>query len=84
MSNNHKQASSSSIIKALRKLLGDISQADLGYRIGVSVTTVSRWETGAAEPTFNLEQIQKLEVILKGLGLEFSDLPQIAQKLEGK
>lgn len=38
-------------IGQLRKLLGDISQSELGRRLGgVSQSTISRWETGLDEP----------------------------------
>lgn len=36
-------------LKELRKKL-DVSQEQLAQRLGVSVGTVSRWETGRAEP----------------------------------
>ena len=36
-------------VKEIRKKLG-LTQAQLALRIGVSVTTVSRWETGKCEP----------------------------------
>ena len=49
-------------IKALRAKLG-ISQAALGALIGVSVTSINRWENGAASPKNGaiLGMISKLE-----------------------
>ena len=48
----------------------DLSQRDLAARLGVSQSTVARWETGQSSPTLSLvEQM----LALSGLRLEMTD-----------
>ncbi len=48
-------------IKWLRHGLG-LTQADFAHKLGVTVTSVNRWENGAAKPSrLALEKIEKLE-----------------------
>lgn len=44
-------------LKKLRKI-NNISQADLAKKMGVSLTTISNWETGYSKP--DVEQLKKI------------------------
>ena len=49
-------------IKALRERLGGISQQELANRLGVSLQSVHRWETGKKAPIKPyVEKIEALE-----------------------
>jgi putative transcriptional regulator len=52
--------------------LRNMSQADLAEALGVSRTTVMRWETGRAEPNLTIRQVRAL---LKALDITFDELP---------
>ena len=60
-----------------RKELG-LTQRKIAETIGVTVQTVSNWETGAYQPKLTLEQIEKLCNILqtdiKGLRIMFETM----------
>jgi DNA-binding transcriptional regulator YiaG len=48
-------------IKTLRKKL-DLTQKELAERLGVHVITVTRWETGAFEPSgLAAKELERLE-----------------------
>ena len=49
-------------IEAARKRQ-NMSQAELGQRVGVGQTAVCRWETGAAQPSY--DNLLKLSIILE-------------------
>lgn len=61
-------------MKALRKMLG-LSQFEFAAKLGVSLTTVSRWENGHSKVTLTIPQVKVLEALLSELGLKFSSLP---------
>ena len=50
----------------------DLSQEELAKRIGVSVSTIGRWEKGKAEPTFTIAQTKKFT---QAVGKSFEELP---------
>lgn len=50
MTNKRDDAWSPERIKQLRTKLG-VTQKELGEKVGVHVITVTRWETGACEPS---------------------------------
>jgi putative transcriptional regulator len=59
-------------LAVLRKLRGNITQAELGDAIGVSGNTVARWERGEREPTLKPWQVKKL---CKFLSITIDELP---------
>ena len=61
-------------LKQIRDAL-DLSQEAFGREIGVSVQTVSRWETGRSEPTFTVSQMKKFLRLINRLGWSADDLP---------
>lgn len=61
-------------VKAVRSAL-DLSQVQFAARLGVAVSTVSRWENGQSPITLTLKQIKVLEAMLYDLGLTFRSLP---------
>jgi putative transcriptional regulator len=64
-----------SALKALRELLGDISQEELARRLGVSVVTVSRWERGVTPATFTVRQMKAFIKLLESVGLDIDNCP---------
>ena len=50
----------------------DLSQEELAKRIGVSVSTIRRWERGQAEPTFTIAQTRRFA---QAVGKSFEELP---------
>lgn len=62
-------------LKALRELLGDISQEELARRLGVSVVTVSRWERGVTPATFTVPQLKAFVAVLRSVNLDVDNLP---------
>jgi DNA-binding transcriptional regulator YiaG len=46
-----KQRSCSALLRDLRHRLGDISQEQLARTVGVSWSTISRWENGKGVPS---------------------------------
>lgn len=63
-----------SIFKQIRTR-ANMSQQDFARLLGVTVTTMSRWEQGKHEPTLTIKQIKVLSILLSGLGLKITDLP---------
>jgi transcriptional regulator with XRE-family HTH domain len=61
-------------VKVIRELLG-LSQQEFATRLGVSITTISRWERGKTPPTFTIGQIRILLKELEPFGLNFDNLP---------
>ncbi|NJR67147.1 MAG: helix-turn-helix transcriptional regulator [Leptolyngbyaceae cyanobacterium CRU_2_3] len=58
-------------LKKLREGAG-LSQQELASRIGVGVTTISRWERGASPAMMTIPQIRAL---CRELGVTFDELP---------
>lgn len=56
----------------LRKAHGIRTQQELSYRLGVSRTTVSYWETGIARPTY-----QHQEKIAQLFGLDVRNITEL-------
>lgn len=63
-------------LKQIREAL-NLSQEAFGREIGVSVQTVSRWETGRSIPTFTVPQMKNLLRLIDRLGWSASDLPDV-------
>lgn len=61
-------------LKILRDEL-DMSQEDFGRTIGISVRTVSRWESGSNVPSFTIPQLKALDRLLRANGKTIQDLP---------
>ena len=60
-----------SALKRLREAAG-LSQQALAARIGVGVTTISRWERGASPAMLSVPQMKAL---CRELGVALDDLP---------
>ena len=56
----------------LRRIRGNITQAELGEAIGVTANTVYRWEKGDVKPKLEVWQVKKL---CKFLGITVDQLP---------
>lgn len=52
-----------------------MSQQEFAVSIGVSVTTVARWERGERNPMFTIAQIKALDRLIRKVGLKLKDLP---------
>ena len=63
--------SSSSPLKEMRLNLF-LSQEQLAMKIGVAVSTISRWEKGEAEPTMTLAQTKRFTRLV---GKSIEELP---------
>lgn len=63
-----KKRACAGLLRELRHRLGDVSQEHLARQVGVSWSTVSRWENGRGIPS-PLARDKLLE-LLKGEGLE--------------
>lgn len=61
-------------LKAIRELLG-MSQQEFATKLGVSITTISRWERGKTPPTFTIGQVRTLLRELEPYGLNLDSLP---------
>jgi len=59
----------SKLVKTLRKKL-ILSQSELAEMIGVSFTTVNRWENGKHEPTIKIKRKIIELCIVNNIGLE--------------
>jgi DNA-binding transcriptional regulator YiaG len=55
------------ILRTLRVRLGDVSQEQLAHRIGVSWSTVSRWENARGKPSPLARE--KLAKVLRATGM---------------
>jgi putative transcriptional regulator len=73
MTKNNKPSAreNESPLKKLREAAG-LSQQELASRIGVGVTTISRWERGASPAMMTIPQIRSL---CRELGVTFDELP---------
>ena len=71
MSEKLEAGESESPLKRMREAAG-LSQQELASRMGVGVTTISRWERGASPATMTVPQIRAL---CRELGIAFEDLP---------
>ncbi|HEY9880160.1 MAG TPA: helix-turn-helix transcriptional regulator [Leptolyngbyaceae cyanobacterium] len=60
-----------SALKRLREAAG-LSQQELAFRIGVGVTTISRWERGASPAMLSVPQMKAL---CRELGMTIEELP---------
>ncbi|HEY9877255.1 MAG TPA: helix-turn-helix transcriptional regulator [Leptolyngbyaceae cyanobacterium] len=60
-----------SALKRLREAAG-LSQQELAMRIGVGVTTISRWERGASPAMLSVPQMKAL---CRELGMTIEELP---------
>lgn len=63
-----KKATCRELLRELRRRLGDISQEELARRIGVSWSTISRWENCKGIPSPLARE--KLLALFKKEGLE--------------
>lgn len=61
-------------LKVIRETLG-LSQFEFAAKLGVSLTTVSRWENGHNKVTLTIPQVKVLDTLLGEIGLRFSSLP---------
>ncbi|MBW4653975.1 MAG: helix-turn-helix transcriptional regulator [Kaiparowitsia implicata GSE-PSE-MK54-09C] len=61
-------------LKAIRDALR-MSQNEFAHKIGVSITTVSRWETGRNAVTLTIPQVKAMENLLHDIGMNFNSLP---------
>lgn len=61
-------------LKTLRKQLG-MSQSTFAKALGVRRSTISDWERGASKPTLSIDQVKRLDVVLKQANKTFADLP---------
>ena len=68
-------------LKKLRELMG-MTQPEFAVFLGLSPSTVSRWERGQGEPAFTLPQLRKLLNELGPLGIRLEDLPSELGKQE--
>jgi transcriptional regulator with XRE-family HTH domain len=69
--NKSSSQENESPLKKLREEAG-LSQQELAYRIGVGVTTISRWERGVSEAMLTVPQMKAL---CKELGKSIEELP---------
>jgi DNA-binding transcriptional regulator YiaG len=58
----------SGLLRALRERLGAISQEQLAHRLGVSWSTISRWENGKGSPSPLARE--KLVALVEEAGLQ--------------
>lgn len=61
-------------LKQIRQTLG-LTQQELAVLLGVTVTTVARWERGR-EPHLTLSQIKELDKLLTQAGYSIQQLPE--------
>lgn len=61
-------------LKKLRDELG-MTQEDFSRSIGVSLRTVTRWESGVNVPSFTLPQLKALDRLLRSNGKTIQELP---------
>jgi DNA-binding XRE family transcriptional regulator len=59
-------------LSMLRRIRGNVTQAQLGEAIGVTANTVYRWEKGDVKPRLEVWQVKKL---CKFLGIRVEQLP---------
>lgn len=63
-----------SVFYQIRAITG-MNQTDLAELLDTNVTTLSRWENGKSSPNLTFKQMKTLDILLKGMGLSLSDLP---------
>jgi len=63
-----------SALKVIREAL-DMSQQEFASYIGVSTTSVSRWERGASPMTMTIKQTLKFMELLRRIGMTLDNLP---------
>jgi len=63
-----KRRQPAELLRELRERLGDVSQEQLARRVGVSWSTINRWENGKGKPSPLARE--KLVALLKEAGLE--------------
>ena len=63
-----------SVFYQIRETTG-MNQSELADLLDTNVTTLSRWENGKSNPNLSFKQIKTLDILLKGMGLSLSDLP---------
>jgi DNA-binding transcriptional regulator YiaG len=63
-----KQRNCADLLRELRSRLGDVSQEHLARRVGVSWSTINRWENGKGIPSPLARE--KLLALLQEVGLE--------------
>jgi putative transcriptional regulator len=63
-----KQRSCGGLLRDLRRRLGGVSQEKLASRVGVSWSTISRWENGKGTPSPLARE--KLTTLLGEVGLQ--------------
>ena len=56
------------LLRTLRKRLGGVSQEQLAHRMGVTWSTINRWENGRGEPSPLARR--KLDELLQEVGLK--------------
>lgn len=61
-------------MKTIRELLG-LTQQEFATKLGVAVSTVSRWENGKTNPQFTVGQFKVLLKALRPYKLGLKDLP---------
>lgn len=66
-----------SVFYQIRQKTG-LSQEDLGRLLGVSFTTVNRWENGKQAPKLDFKQWKIITILLTGMGVDAKDLPDNA------
>lgn len=76
-----------SVFYQIRQKTG-LSQEDLGRLLGVSFTTVNRWENGRQAPKLDFKQWKTITILLTGMGIDAKDLPDNAfgeiQRMNGR
>lgn len=75
MNTKSSQEEGKGFLKALRELLGHISQEALARELGVSVVTVSRWERGVTPATFTVRQLKAFVRLLRRVNLDIDNIP---------
>lgn len=63
-------------LKAIREALG-LNQAEFAVKLGVAVSTVSRWENGHSPVTLTIPQIIVFVGMLRDVGIELNSLKEV-------
>jgi transcriptional regulator with XRE-family HTH domain len=61
-------------MRVIRDQLG-LTQPEFAVRLGVGVSTVSRWENGLSPVTLTIRQIKTFELMLQEVGITLQQLP---------
>jgi len=70
----YKGISNMSVLKQIRDRL-NMSQEEFARLLDVSIYTLSRWENCKQNPTFTFKQVKILAMLLRGMNLQLTDLP---------